>query len=67
MTQVYKSDISLTFTIAVVTKMAAKIVWKKEIDHFGANLRGLTEQVTLCTSKYQKDILRDDENYHGTH
>ena len=25
MTQVYKSDISLTFTIAMVTKMAAKI------------------------------------------
>ena len=46
MAQVYKSDISLTFTVAMITKMAAKIGWKKEIDHFGANLRRLTEQFT---------------------
>ena len=35
----YKSRISLTFTVAMVTKLAAKIGWKQEIDHFGANLR----------------------------
>ena len=46
MAQVYKPDISLTFTVAMVTKMAAKIGWKWEIDHFGANLRRLTEQLT---------------------
>ena len=32
MAQVYKSNISLTFTVAMVTKMAAKIRWKMEID-----------------------------------
>ena len=46
MTQVYKSVISLTFTVAMVTKMAVKTGWKWEIDHFGANLRRLTEQLT---------------------
>ena len=46
MSQVYKSDISLTFNIVMVIKMASKIGWKKEIDHFGANLRRLTEQLT---------------------
>ena len=42
-------------------KMAAKIS-----DNFGANLRNLTEKLTKSTRKYQKDILTDDENYHGT-
>ena len=42
MAQVYKYDTSLTFTTAMVTKMAAKIGWNLEIDHFGANLRRLT-------------------------
>ena len=46
MAQMYKSDISLTFTVAMVTKMATKIGWKQEIDHFGANFRRLTEQLT---------------------
>ena len=46
MAQVYKSDISFTFTVAMVTKMAAKIGWKIGIDHFRANLRRLTEQLT---------------------
>ena len=38
------------------------------LDHFGANLRHLTEQLiyrAVDTSKYQQDILTDDENYHG--
>ena len=42
----YKSVISLTLTVAMVTKKAAKIGSKKEIDHLGANLRRLTEQLT---------------------
>ena len=46
MAQVYKSDISLTFTVAMITKMAAKIGWKQEIYHFGANFRRLIEQLT---------------------
>ena len=32
----------------------------------GANLRHLTEKITKSTSKYHKDILTDDENYHDT-
>ena len=58
MAQVYMSDISLTFTVE-----------KKEIDHFGTNLRRLrrlTKQLTQSTSKYQKDILTDGENYYDT-
>ena len=31
MAQVYKSDISLTFTVAMVTKMAAKIGWNRKL------------------------------------
>ena len=54
------------FTVAMVTKMAAKIGCKWESDHFGANLIHLTEKLTWSTSKYQKDILTDGENYHGT-
>ena len=41
LSQVYKFDISLIFNVAMVTKMAFKIGCKKEIDHFGANLRRL--------------------------
>ena len=37
-----------------------------EISNFGANLSHLTEKLTYSTSKYQKDILTVDENYHGT-
>ena len=44
-------------------KMATK---QAEIGHFGANLRHIVEKLTLRTSKYQNDILIDDENYHGT-
>ena len=29
-------------------------------------MRGLTEKLTYSTSKYQKDIFIEDENYHGT-
>ena len=32
------------------------------MDHFGAKLRGLTEILTKGTSKYQKDILTDENN-----
>ena len=46
MAQVYKSAISWFFTVAMVTKNAAKLGWKQEIDHFGTNLRRLTEQLT---------------------
>ena len=46
MAQVYKSDIQLTFIVAMVTKMATKIGCKLEIDHFEANLRRLTEKLT---------------------
>ena len=35
----YKSGIDSIFTIAMVTKMAAKIGWKQKSDHFGANFR----------------------------
>ena len=35
---------NLTFTVAMVTKMAAKIGYKQESDHFGANLRHVTEK-----------------------
>ena len=31
MAQVYTSDISLTFTVALVTKMAAKIGWNRKL------------------------------------
>ena len=37
-----------------------------KIGNFGAKLRGLTEKLTWSTSKYQNDILTEDENYHGT-
>ena len=50
----------------MVTKMAAKVGVKWEKDHFGANLRHVTEELIWSTSKYQKNILTDDENYHGT-
>ena len=46
MVQVYKYDIILTFTVAMVTQMTAKLDWKYKIGHFGANLRRLTEQLT---------------------
>ena len=29
-------------------------------------MRHLTEELIQSTSKYQKDILTDDENYYGT-
>ena len=38
------SGVNLTFTVAMVTKMAAKIGYKQESDHFGANLRHVTEK-----------------------
>ena len=31
MAQVYKSDISLTFTVAMVTKIATKIGWNRKL------------------------------------
>ena len=31
MAQVYKSDISLTFIVAMVTKMAAQIGWNRKL------------------------------------
>ena len=34
--------------------------------HFGANLKHVTEDFIKSTSKYQKNILTDGENYHGT-
>ena len=40
---VQKSGINSTFTVDMVTKMAGKIGWKKENDHFAANL---TEKLT---------------------
>ena len=40
----YKSGIILTLIVAMVKKLAAKIGGKWEIDHFGANLRRLTEK-----------------------
>ena len=46
--------------------MAIKRDWKQEIGYFGAYLRRLTDQLTNNTSKYQKYILTDDENYYGT-
>ena len=45
-TKMYMSQITLTFTVDMVTKMAAKIGWKQEIGSFGAKLRGLTEKLT---------------------
>ena len=44
--KVYKSGINLTFTVAMVAKMAAKIGWKKEIYHFRVNFRQLKEKLT---------------------
>ena len=44
--QVYKYGINLTLTVAMVTNIHAKIGRKKKIDHFGADLRRLTEKVT---------------------
>ena len=46
--------------------MAAKKAENRKNDHFGANLRHVTEELIYSTSKYQKNILTDDENYHGT-
>ena len=45
MTQVYKTDISLTFTVAMVTKWPSKQAEIRQIDHFGANLSRLTAQL----------------------
>ena len=33
---------------------------------FGTNETYLTDKLTSGTSKYQNDILTDDENYHDT-
>ena len=46
MVQVYKYGINLTLTVAMVTNIHAKIGRKKKIDHFGADLRRLTEKLT---------------------
>ena len=40
-----KSGIDSIFTVAMATKMAAKIGLKYESDHFGANLRHLIEKL----------------------
>ena len=40
-TKVLKSDIYLSFIVAIVTKMAAKIGLKWRVCHFGQNLRHL--------------------------
>ena len=40
-----KSGIDSTFMIAMVTKMVTKIGCKYENDHFGANLRHVTEEL----------------------
>ena len=47
MAKMLKYGISLTFTVAVVTNMATKIGWKWESDHFGTNLRQLTDKKLL--------------------
>ena len=46
MAQVYNSVINFTFTGVTVTKMAAKIGWKLEIDHSETSLGHLTEKLT---------------------
>ena len=43
----HKSDISLTFTVAMVTKMAAKVGLKWEIDHFGANFETFDRAINI--------------------
>ena len=54
--------LSPTLTVAMVTKWP-----QKENNHFGANLRHLTEKFTYLEYKQTpKDILTDDENYHST-
>ena len=66
--KVLKYGIDLTFTVAMLTKIGRqnglKIgkwpFWSK----FDTCNRGIN--IEHMSSQYQKDILRDDENYNGT-
>ena len=48
----YKSDILFTFTTAMVTKMAAKIGWKQEIDHFWSKFERFDRAINIEHNKY---------------
>ena len=55
-----KSIIDLTFTVAMVTKMAAKI-----IDKFLNTFETFDREINIEHKQIPKDILTDDENYHA--